>query len=483
MGSDNVLETVRNTIEEHNLIEPGDVVILGLSGGPDSVCLFNVLLELAGELEFTLHGAHLNHMFRPGAAEEDQLYAENMCESAGVCCWSTAVDCPAMADELGMTSEEAGRKARYDFFAEITESIVFDGADREKIKVAIAQNMDDQVETVLFRMIRGTGTDGLAGIDYIRVNEKGSTVIRPLLDVRKKDILAYCDENRLEPRMDHTNELPVYSRNKIRLELLPFLEERFNENIRDAVNRLSEISKEDRDFIWQQVEKDYERALVRSEENEIWLDKNYLVSLMPSVRHRIVMKAFSQVGLPNDITNAHLKQADELIVNGVTSQRIDFPKGYLMRVSYDNLICGTDPYYGREKGDPLGEYGRGDMPKLIVNLLDIDQYEKRPGTAAFDLDLMEAAYGRSGMKDMIEIRTRMPGDYIRLAGLPGRKKIQDLFVDMKIPAGERDMIPLVGIGSEILWIPAVSQKGRFSASYRINPETKRVITVEISNFL
>ena len=171
MSSDIVREAVKNTIEKYNLIEPGDVVILGLSGGPDSVCLFNVLVELSGEMDFTLHGAHLNHMFRPGAAEEDQLYAENMCESAGVCCWSTAVDCPQMAEELGMTSEEAGRKARYDFFAEITESLVFDGADRDKIKVAVAQNLDDHVETVLFRMIRGTGTDGLAGIDYIRVNE------------------------------------------------------------------------------------------------------------------------------------------------------------------------------------------------------------------------------------------------------------------------------------------------------------------------
>ena len=123
------------------------------------------------------------------------------------------------------------------------------------------------------------------------------------------------------------------------------------------------------------------------------------------------------------------------------------------------------------------------MPKLIVNELDIDQYEKRPGTAAFDLDQMEEAYGRVGMKEMIEIRTRMPGDYIRLAGVQGRKKIQDLFVDMKIPAQERDMIPLVGIGNEILWIQAVSQRGRYSASYRMNQDTKRVITVEISDFL
>lgn len=476
MSSDIVRDAVKNTIEKYNLIEPGDVVILGLSGGPDSVCLFNVLVELSGEMDFTLHGAHLNHMFRPGAAEEDQLYAENMCESAGVCCWSTAVDCPQMAEELGMTSEEAGRKARYDFFAEITESLVFDGADRDKIKVAVAQNLDDHVETVLFRMIRGTGTDGLAGIDYIRVNENGNTVIRPLLDVKKKDILAYCDENRLEPRMDHTNELPVYSRNKIRLELIPYLEENFNANIKDMVNRLSQISRDDRDFIWEQVNRDYEKLLVRKEDNEIWLDKNGLMGRLPSVRHRIIMKAFSEVGLPSDITNAHLKQADELIMNGVTPQRADFPKGYLMRISYDNVICGKNPF---EKG----ENEHRAMPKLIVNELDIDQYEKRPGTAAFDLDQMEAAYGRAGMKEMIEIRTRMPGDYIRLAGVQGRKKIQDLFVDMKIPAQERDMIPLVGIGNEILWIPAVSQRGRYSASYRMNQDTKRVITVEISDFL
>lgn len=476
IGGKMVKETVRQTIKKYELIEQGDVVILGLSGGPDSVCLFNVLLELAGEMGFTLHGAHLNHMFRGSAAEEDQLFVENLCEANGVCCWSTTVDCNTLAEELKMTGEEAGRKARYDFFAEITESLIFEGIDRNKIKVAIAQNLNDQVETVLFRIIRGTGTDGLAGIDYKRVNENGNTIIRPLLDVIRKDIIKYCDENRLEPRMDHTNEQTLYARNKIRLKLIPYIEEEYNANLMEVINRLSHIAKEDRNFIREYVDREYSDIFIKREENEVWLKREKLMQMPPSVRHRIVIRAFAEVGLPKDITNTHLNQCDHLIMEGLTPQQTNLPKGYLMRISYDNIVCGL-------KSDEKESKSELKLPKLIINILDIKQYEKRHNVAAFDLDLVEAEYGRSNMQDMIEIRTRLPKDYIKLTGVLGRKKIQDMFVDMKIPSEKRDEIPLVSIGHEILWIPNLLSKGRYSGNYKINEHTKRVVTVEISDSL
>lgn len=468
-----IKEIVKNTIMKHRLIEPGDVIILGLSGGPDSVCLFDILLELSSEMDFKLHGAHVNHQFRPRAAEEDQLYVENLCEANGVCCWSTIVDCNQMAESLNIGSEEAGRKARYDFFAEITQSLIFEGTDKSKIKIAIAQNLNDQVETVLFRFLRGVGTDGLAGIDYIRTNENGNIVIRPLLDVAKADILEYCKENNIEPCIDHTNNQPIYTRNKIRLNLIPKLEENYNSNLVESISRLSAIAREDRDFIWSEVEKTFDKALVREEENEIWFSQEILQSVSASIRHRILFKAFAKVGLPKDIYSSNLGPADKLIMEGKTPQQVDFPKGYVIRVSYGNIICGLKPK--QEIKDKA--------PKIIVNTLDINQYEKKEGRAAFDLDLMEAEYGRSNLQDLVEIRTRIPGDYMRLKGVMGRKKIQDLFVDMKIPSVDRDKIFMVGIGHEILWIPKGHYKGRYSGNYKINEDTKRVITVELSSFL
>ena len=246
-----VKKKIRRTIDEHQLIEKDDVVILGLSGGPDSLCLFDVLLDLSKEIGFELHGAHINHMFRPGAADEDQMFVENLCTNSGICCWSKVEDCNSLAKELRITGEEAGRKVRYDFFADIASSLIYEGTPEDKIKVAIAHNRDDQAETVLFRILRGTGTDGLAGIDYTNINERGSKIIRPLLDVPRTEIEAYCEQRQLEPRIDATNFEMDYGRNKIRLDVIPFLEKNYNPNMKDVLVRMGDISREDRNFIWE----------------------------------------------------------------------------------------------------------------------------------------------------------------------------------------------------------------------------------------
>ena len=163
-----VKKNIKNTIVKNNLINAGEHIVIGLSGGPDSVCLFSVLAELQDELQITLHAVHVNHGFRPGAAEDDQQYVEQLCRKMGIECTSFVYDCNAVAEELGLSSEEAGRKVRYESFMTVAEQI---DAPEEKIKIAVAQNADDQAETVLFRLMRGTGTDGLAGMAYSRMEK------------------------------------------------------------------------------------------------------------------------------------------------------------------------------------------------------------------------------------------------------------------------------------------------------------------------
>lgn len=478
MIKEKVVEQIRTTIREHNLIEEGDIVVLGLSGGPDSVCLFHVLKELSAEMDFVLHGAHVNHMFRPGAAEEDQLYVENLCEDSGVCCWTTVTDCQAVADSLGITGEEAGRKVRYDFFSNITQSLVSEGAEQEKVKTAVAHNRNDQVETVLFRLIRGTGTDGLAGMDYIRKDGRGNQIIRPLLDVSREDIEAYCEEQQLEPRTDETNLLPVYGRNRIRLEVIPFLRDGYNPNLEEAVVRTGIIAGEDRDFLWKCADREYAKCLTGADKNEIRFDQKKLAELDSAIRNRVVLKAFGEIGLPADISFVHLKEGAKLIEGGETSDRIDFPKGYAMRISYGNVICERKRTEDHRTGD--------EKPEMIISCMDADQYERRNGVAAFDLDLLREEMGRNDAERLLDIRRREKGDYIRLPGVSGRKKIQDLFVDMKVPGEIRDDLYMVAIGHEVLFIPpALSGKfrGRYSGNYKISERTKKVITVEINGVL
>ena len=336
------------TIAAYELIEKGDHIVIGLSGGPDSVCLFDLLLDAADELDLTIHPVHVNHKFRPGAAEEDQAYVESLCRSRGLECKSFTVDCNALAAATGMTSEEAGRKARYDAFYD-TAMEILDADGTASVKIAVAQNANDQAETILFRLLRGTGTDGLAGIAYKRY-ERGICVIRPLLDVYRDEIEAYCEEKGLEPVTDHTNNEAIYARNRIRLELLPYLESKYNENIQETLVRLGHIAAADKDYIWQQTQMAYEHMLIEDDAEassdeggasasggagvrEVVLDRAALAELHPAIRHRVVLKAFAEAGLEQDITAERLEVADKIICKKQGPKMVEFPHGYQLKVA------------------------------------------------------------------------------------------------------------------------------------------------------
>lgn len=372
-------EKVRRTIEEHSLLNKNEHIVLGLSGGPDSVCLFHILLRLRDEYSLTLYPVHVNHKFRPGEAERDQFYVEKLCRENGIKCNTFEIDCNELAERLGMTSEEAGRKARYDAFYQVAERVAQEiltdragkkmnhqeasessfAAAREQVKIAVAQNANDQAETILFRLLRGTGTDGLAGIAYER-KEREFSVIRPLLDIYRDEIEAYCESNKLNPVIDHTNNEEIYARNKIRLELLPHLEDRYNVNMKESLVRLGRIAAADKDYIWQQVEIEYRRLANRqyaihsdrsgkkeagndsgsvsatSESDNILsvtMDREELSRVHPAVRHRIILKAFGEIGLEKDISEERIKAADFIIEKKQAPKTVQFPRGYRLTVA------------------------------------------------------------------------------------------------------------------------------------------------------
>lgn len=326
-------DKIRKTIKDKGLIAPKQHIVIGLSGGPDSVCLFNALLTMKDEMQLTIHPVHVNHKFRPGAAEKDQQYVEELCRNNDIECASFVVDCNALAAELGMTSEEAGRKARYDAFYEVAEKVRCEhpGIGREDIKIAVAQNANDQAETLLFRLMRGTGTDGLAGIAYER-EERGYKVIRPILDLYRDEIEQYCEYNKLEPVTDHTNEESVYARNKIRNQLIPYLESEYNSNLKESMVRLSRIAAADKDYLWQQTEAAY-NALANEGENEVSMDRESLAKLHVAVRHRVMLKAFSVIGLESDISEERISAADSIIEKKQGPKTVQMPRGYVLEVA------------------------------------------------------------------------------------------------------------------------------------------------------
>lgn len=432
-----VIKRVKNTIIKNKLIQKGDHIILGLSGGPDSVCLFSVLQKLSQEFDITLEAVHINHKFRPGDAELDAQYVQSICDEAGVTCRQYTVDCIRKAREESLTPEEAGRKVRYEAFDETASEC---GGN---VRIAVAQNADDQYETMLFRLIRGTGLDGLAAIRYERESDRGFSIIRPLLDIEKKDILEYCEAEGLEPRIDYTNKQVEYTRNKIRLELIPYIENNFNGNFKSALARLSSALNDDRDFMSIETSKAMEISYCAGV-----IDTNMLKSFHRSIRTRVLMRAIKDAGLAEDTAMVQIRAIDDLMCRNSASGRVSLPYGFEAVFEYGALrIIG-----GKSVNRDYCTFKTG-----------------RNLTAEFDLDEIQKIHPGS----KIEIRCRQPGDYIHIGN--GRKKIQDLFVDLKIPRSSRDEIRLAAVESEIIWVPGY----RYSSRYKVSETTKDIQKVEI----
>ena len=343
---------IRETIREHNLIEKGDHIVIGLSGGPDSVCLFHVLSVMAEELDLTIYPVHVNHQFRPGAAEADQKYVEELCDRFGLTANVFTVNCNALAAELGMTSEEAGRKVRYDAFFLMAEKIADELGGAARVKIAVGHNANDQAETVLFRILRGTGMDGIAGMAYSREEDRTADadigaggkyrVVRPLLDVWREDVEAYCEANGLNPVTDHTNNEELYARNRIRLDLIPYIEEKYNVNFQEGLVRMAKIAAADKDYFWEETARAYEKLKAPAAAEEIaddtdaaeavTLDWRGLACCHEALRHRIILKAFGEIGLDKDITAERLEAADRIILGSAGGKTVEFPHGYSLSV-------------------------------------------------------------------------------------------------------------------------------------------------------
>lgn len=525
-------QRVLETIKTHELLEDGTHIVLGLSGGPDSVCLFDVLLELSAVKNFRIHPVHVNHKFRPGDAERDQEYVEELCRQRGLTCRTFTVDCNALAREEGLTSEEAGRKARYDAFFETAQGITQGFAQglaqelageleqhctqepsmpgTDKIAIAVAQNANDQAETILFRMLRGTGTDGLAGIAYKRY-ERGFAIVRPLLDVPRDEIEKYCEERNLSPRIDHTNNEAIYARNKIRLELLPMLREKFNPNIIETINRLGKNAAADKDYLAKQARDAYEEALEDADGRSCTVEVTTakLDRMHKAVRMRVYNYLLADVGMEENLTEGQLEAIEKVRISQSPSAMCDLADGFRVYKIYHRI---------RFCREAETEEGR----QLRMRFMSAEEYAKEPKTArAPDADGGETAARVVGIfalppgaEDSVCIRKRRDGDVIAIASksrtqgatqtpaqgatqtsaqgatqAPAQgatqtpdtappqvrhKKLQDFLVDAKVPKSVRDDIDLLAYGNRILWVlPSphfasrqYREKGRFSAEFK-----------------
>ncbi len=335
--------TVRKTIEEHALIPKGSTVILGLSGGPDSLCLLYILHGLQRTFGFKLKALHLNHLMRGEAAQADVEFLEKTCGELDVPLTVVSCDVYKKAADEGISVEEAGRAARHEALKAAASSggegvhSPCDPAGANVTLTALAHNKNDQAETVLMRIFRGTGIHGLAAMEYKR--EDG--LIRPLLDTPRDEIEKYCRSHGLEPRWDSTNGSMDYTRNRLRLQLMPMLEEEYNPNLKDGLVRLAKNAREDDDYLALEAQKFINNSLVvRNTETdaEVSCSVKSLRALHPAVFKRAVRLIFYRIGLTEDIAAVHLNALSRALAANRGGAVIQFPRGYEAIFSKGNVV-------------------------------------------------------------------------------------------------------------------------------------------------
>jgi len=303
----NMLEDkVLNTIKRYEQIKSGDTIVVGVSGGPDSICLLNVLKNLQNELKINIVVAHINHMIRKEADSETE-FVQDFCKQRDIKCFVKKVDVLQIAKEKKLGTEEVGRKIRYDFFEEVKNLV---GGN----KIATAHNANDNAETVLMNFLRGSGSTGLKGIEPIRDNK----LIRPIIECTRQEIEQYCNEKGLNPKYDKTNQESIYTRNKIRNMLIPYIQENFNPNIIETINRMSHLIATDEMYFKSIVKQSYKETFISRTEKEIILDLKKFNVLEKVIKSRLIIYTINELlGTTNGIEKIHIEDVIKLCKNNI----------------------------------------------------------------------------------------------------------------------------------------------------------------------
>lgn len=470
-------DEVRAWIEQEELIEPGDLVLAGVSGGADSVCLLLLLCRLQKQMDFSLEVIHVEHGIRGEESRQDAVFVEELCQREGLRCHICRRDVPGYAASEKIGLEEAARTLRYDSYRETAK-----GAGRAKVKIALAHHADDNAETILFQMIRGSGINGLCGMQAKRDMDEGITVIRPLLGMTRREIETYLREAGQTFRQDSTNLDTDYSRNRIRHNVLPQLEKinsRAVSHIAQSAAMLQELS----EYLKEQVAEIMERECVFCPDVcsiKQHLFEGYPVVLQQEAIHQVLGTV---AGSKKDIGIVHVKAVQELAGLQVGRRR-NLPYGMEAERIYEGIRirrgrkdAPKEPEAYEITGQQLRRAEAGETitifltdGKLQLKIFDfqgdIEKIQKKTYTKWLNYDKIKCG---------LQIRRRAAGDYLIIDKEGHKKKLKDYFTGEKIPGDKRDTIWLLADGRQVIWVVG----GRISADYRIKQDTKKILEVRM----
>lgn len=463
-----ILAKMKRTIEENGLLSPGDHVLVAVSGGADSMALLTLLQRLAPGLSLTLAVAHVEHGLRGEESLADAAFVRDYAQRVGLPVYVGHFHVRERAQEEGISEEMAAREVRYQYLKKVAAQI---GAG----KIALAHQANDQVETILWRLLRGTSPAGLAGIPRMR-SENGVTFIRPLLSIWREEIEKYCEEEGIPFRTDSTNTSWQYVRNKIRWHLLPLLKQEYNQNVYKTIYQLGEILREENLYMEAEAKKALEKVSIQRGQDHWSLDLAKMQKLPVALQRRVIKLILYYLSEhTREWESTHVEGIRHLMRSDVPSARLDLGSHFQAFREYNllHISCRAAPCAGHIPPTPLAIPGCTQLPEFHIQV-DAEVREgahtevHSPWEARFDYDEV-AGYP-------LYVRSRREGDVLQPLGMSGTKKVKDIFIDAKVPRKVRDRWPLLIWNERVEWIIGI-RRGRGAL---VRPSTRRTLCIRVT---
>ncbi len=471
---DTLVLKIKQTLADHKMVAAGDILLLGISGGPDSVALLRALFELKQEFGIELVIAHLNHGTRGEESDRDAGFVKDLGETLQIKTLIEKMDVASHQAAFKTSFQETARLLRLDFFQRAMSQVVAS-------KIALGHTSDDQVETVLINLLRGSGLQGVGGMSPVRL-----PYIRPLFHCSRSEIIEFLKEKKIPYCKDASNDKTDYLRNRIRLELIPFLQEKYNPRIKENLFDASGIFRADNDYLKTLEDHEFERAVLNSGLSEtLHMDIPYFLGLPLALKRRLVRKAIQSIkGDLRRISFFHIQEALDLFEKAQQGKRITLP-GYLEilclgdRVEFkriqesDSSILSADESEAIDWMRPLNIPGETQVEKAgltlkteIIDTVETDFSADQTNQAFLDFD-------KTGEKIMV--RFFQAGDRLTPLGMKGTKKLKSLFIDEKVPREIRSAIPILTTGdNDIIWVYGT----RIADAYRVTSDTSKILFIK-----
>lgn len=445
-------ESIYNEILKYNMISTNDKVLVGLSGGADSVFLLHMLVSLKAKISFSIGAAHLNHSIRGKEAARDQEFCRKICENLSIPFHTTSIDVPGLSKAKKMSEESVGREERYEYFKKLSTDYGYN-------KIAVAHNMNDSVETLLINIIRGCSLNGMGGIRPVNGN-----IIRPVLHIERAQIEKYLHTNNITYCTDSTNSENVYTRNKIRNLVLKHIND-INPSAVSTIFSNLETIREDNEFLDLSA---LETGAIKVIDDKVYVDKNIFNKQHISIKKRIICIAFKT--LKGDTRNIEQKHIDILLDNHVSGKSFDMPCSINVKTEFEYLVFSRSKKTSAEKFHySVDIKKRVSLPNGSECFFDVtDSIDK------FEDNTLYVDYHKINADNLI-LRSKHDGDKFIPQGMKGSKKIKQFFIEQKIPLQIRSEIPILCSDDDIVAVIPY----RISDKYKITDNTKEVLRIHM----